>query len=345
MLSLHARGRAALSISVLVFFLAMTTLIVEGHSLGALKAQLSTFEEAGGNVLVVDAEGASIPQQPCSTLSDVRGVIRAGAMVGVATVHSSIEPSISFRQGTVSAEYLMILSPDWDATPGAVLGPEASDTVGLAPGSELRLGESETDTRFGSALPASPRAADRARWIYNVRVVSDEDAIRECWVQANSGYLNQVREAAAAAFSGTDALRIRSLVDPGSAQSAIAGYDSRLTGWLWLVVGPIIGGVILTHLRARASEYALYRVSGFAAQDVALISYLEIIILVLLPSLIAASAAAMFFAGRGTLDADVFAVVSTTTLKIVGSGIVVAVALGFGLVLSSDLGRTMKGRG
>ncbi|MGN8552196.1 UNVERIFIED_CONTAM: hypothetical protein OHV15_06405 [Microbacterium sp. SLM126] len=225
----------------------------------------------GATVLIVDRNDGEIDGSRCLGLSLLEGIRAAGAVSAARTTGFVGYPSIPFQSATATPGVVDILYPDLRLAPETegLAGEAVIAEIGLVDGSRVTLTDHAALT-IGIPKAHGPRTETRARWIYTFHPTVTRAS--ECWIEADVGNTEAVREIVVAAFADVKDLRVHPLSSSATLDITRKSWTERPTQFFWMAGALATGGLVLILLYQRRHEFALYRLLGMGRAQTALVA-------------------------------------------------------------------------
>ncbi|RZI95950.1 MAG: ABC transporter permease [Microbacterium sp.] len=267
-----------------------------GEAQHAVEAQ-ALAEEQGVGIVVIDNSGRAFTGSGCTALAGIPGVIASGKVYDARAAHRVAMPHVPFQVATVSPGFVRLMDPTYSTRNGGtyVLGSDFGSVLGSGVGAALDLVGAPSG-HVGAILPESLHSQRHARWAFNIAIRPDDAPIRECWFQVAPQEVEQYTALAPALFRDAAEMRIKRLAAPDSVNAATQRYESRASRFGWIVAGVLMGVLAGVNIMLRRAEYALYSISGFEPEELALLSFIESTTFTAWSGVLGASAAIFVFA-------------------------------------------------
>jgi len=248
--------------------------LVETLTAASIEARTVTGISAGTTTIKITGDpGTPILARDCVDLNGQLGIVAAGGVGGVSSVHASSSPGLGFSLAYATGDFVTVLTGvhRTGGESGVVMPMELSHELGVQSGSQVFID--------GEVMPVAEVASLGQRDQTLGRTVlypaAPTGVVSACYVQLTPQAFATGVTIVSAHFSGVRALDIRILASQGAFDDPRDLWGDRATRYGWVAAGAILTAFCLFAGRGRRSEYAVYLIVGTRRSTVAAISLLE----------------------------------------------------------------------
>lgn len=284
------------SVGIIAPCLALVLAISEVNGIAAREQELVDRGATVFSITAVDREPLSASR--CDALNGIGGVIAAGGIVGVESLHALLPDYRFLPLASATPGLARIYWPESAARgTGVTVGAGTASDFGLVAGSLLAVSGGEDARYLPVADAAAPSPRSEAYDLALLEAVAPAGGTYECLVEGRPGAGRDLEAALVGWFPGVPTSIHPYFSLPDTGRTPAAEMRDRLSFWLPLAAAGLVTAALLTWWMMRRPELALYAVLGLNRNALLLMLVVDWAVLAVLPGSIGITVASVVSSG------------------------------------------------
>jgi hypothetical protein len=259
------RARSAILLAILVAG-AYTTFVEAYLSARSARAEQASLVLQGLNIVTLS--GDKIPGVNCERLTEIAGVVSAGAIAPAGSVVVRPGDLSIYTSYNATAGFVTVMADQVPAPPpgGWYVGQDVAGELGIGASSSRTVYPLNGSAANSSASELVPvRYGLRGEYYQRsmIRLTSPTAVFSECYVALIGPVSESAPQTLAARLNAGSAIQAGWLIDRKKlGLSPVDSYENRAARWAWVALALLVGAVGALICRSRGVEFALYRTNG-----------------------------------------------------------------------------------